>query len=227
MNQPTTVLIVDDHPLFREGVKALIKHEKRFEIVGEADKGDEALKQTKELKPRLVLMDLSLPDKDGFEVVREIKRAVPDTVIVMLTMHSLIDNVIDAFKAGATGYVVKDAASDHLLKAMDAVLKGDYFMDAAISRQVVEKLMRQSEKRVVISDEAYEALTPREKEIMTLLAEGNRAKGIADKLCISPKTVENHRCNIMRKLEVHSGHELMKYAARIGLIDIDQWKRQR
>lgn len=225
MNQTTTVLIVDDHPLFREGVKALIKHEKRFEVVGEADKGDEALEQTKKLKPRLVLMDLSLPDKDGFEVVREIKSAVPETVIVMLTMHSLIDNVIDAFKAGATGYVVKDAASDHLLKAMDAVLNGDYFMDAAISKQVVEKLMRQSENQAVVSDEAYEELTPREKEILALLADGNRAKAIADKLCISPKTVENHRCNIMRKLDVHSGHELVRYAARIGLIDIDQWKR--
>ncbi len=225
MNQTTTVLIVDDHPLFREGVKALIKPEKRYEVVGEADKGGEALQKTKKLKPGLVLMDLSLPDKNGFDVVREIKSAIPETVIVMLTMHSLIDNVVDAFKAGATGYVVKDAASDHLLKAMDAVMKGDFFMDAAISRQVVEKLMNQSENRVVISDAAYEALTPREKEIMVLLAEGNRAKAIADKLCISPKTVENHRCNIMRKLEVHSSHELVKYAARIGLIDVEQWKR--
>jgi DNA-binding NarL/FixJ family response regulator len=221
----TSVLIVDDHPLFREGVKALIKNEKKFDIVGEADNGSDAIRKVKKLKPRLVLMDLSLPDKNGYEVAREIKGAAPETFIIMLTMHSMIDNVIDAFKAGATGYVVKDAASDHLLKAIEAVMKGEYFMDAAISRQVVDRLMRQSGKKTAITDEAYETLTPREKEIMALLADGNRAKTIADQLCISPKTVENHRCNIMRKLDVHSSHELVKYAARIGLIDIEQWKK--
>ena len=227
MNRKTTVLIVDDHPLFREGVKALVRTEEKYDIIGEADNGADALQKATELRPELMLMDLSLPDSNGIEVIRKIKENAPDIKIIMLTMHSRAENILKAFKAGAAGYAVKDTAGETLLQAMEAVIKGDYFMDAAVSRQVIERLTAGPgpENGASSSDEAYDTLTPREKEVMTHLAEGGPTKTIAKKLGISPKTVENHRSKIMRKLNLANGQELVKYAARLGLIDLESWKR--
>jgi DNA-binding NarL/FixJ family response regulator len=226
MNRKTTVLIVDDHPLFREGVKALVGTEKKYDVVGEADNGADALRKAIKLKPELMLVDLSLPDTNGIEVIREIKRSAPDIKIIMLTMHSRVDKILKAFKAGAAGYALKDTAGETLLQAMDAVAKGEYFMDTAVSRQVIEKLTSGPEfdHRAAASDTAYDTLTPREKEIMIFLAEGNRPKEVAQRLGISPKTVENHRSKIMRKLDLKNGQELVRYAARLGLIDLESWK---
>ena len=132
--------------------------------------------------------------------------------------------IAKAFRAGATGYVVKESATERLLHGVEAVLKGEYFMDSHVSHKVIEKLVNNPVEDDKISDAAYETLSPREQEIMVMLSEGLTAKQIADKLFISPKTVENHRTNILRKLDLNSTLELVRYAARIGIIDVDLWK---
>ena len=219
-----TILIIDDHPLFREGLKAIIERDNRFEVIGEAGNGREGLRLAKELKPDLALVDMSLPDQSGIQLTRELKNASLKTRIMIITMHSKVDYIVKAFRAGATGYVVKESASERLLQGMDTVLKGEYFMDSSVSHKVVKKLMQFPEKGAKITDASYDTLTPREQEIMVLLAEGLSSKEIADKLFISPKTVDNHRSNIFRKLNLHSVIELIRYAARLGIIDVDLWK---
>ena len=224
MVREKTVLIIDDHPLFREGAKAIIARDDSFEVVGEAGSGKEGLKLARELKPGLILMDVSLPDGSGIELTREIRSLFPETRIMILSMHSKIDYISDAFKAGATGYVVKESATERLLQGLKAVLEGGYFLDTSLSHKVVEKLMTLPEEDTAIRDARYETITPREQQVMKLLAEGLSTKKIAEKLFISPKTVDNHRTHIMSKLDLHSTHELVKYAAKLGLIDVDLWK---
>ena len=219
-----TILIIDDHPLLREGLKAIIGRDDRFEVIGEAGNGREGLQMARELKPDLVMVDMSLPDQSGIQLTRELKNASLETRIMIITMHSKVDYIVKAFQAGATGYVVKESASERLLQGMDVVLKGEYFMDSSVSHKVVEKLMQLPGKEIKITDAKYETLTSREQEIMVLLAEGLSSKKIAEKLFISPKTVENHRSNIFCKLNLHNTIELIRYAARLGIIDIDLWK---
>lgn len=224
MAQTKNILIIDDHPLFREGLKTIVERDKRFKVVGEAGNGRAGLKMARQLKPHLSVVDISLPDINGVQVTNEMRSNLPDTKIMIVSMHSKIDYIAEAFQAGATGYVAKDSASDRLIQGIESVLNGEYFLDSSVSHQVVEKLMKFPVKDAKITDADYGSLTPREQEVMRLLAEGSTPKEIADKLCISPKTVENHRANIMKKLGIHSTMELVRYAARLGLIDVDLWK---
>ena len=224
MNNKKSILIIDDHPLFREGLKAIIERNSKFEVVGEAGKGREGLRMVKKLKPDLVLVDISLPDQSGIQLTREIRTLLPDTLVMIISMHSKIDYIAEAFQAGATGYVVKESASERLMNGLEYVLRGEYFLDSSVSHEVVKKLMESPGKEAKITDEAYGSLTPREQEVMRLLSEGLSAKEVAGKLFISPKTVENHRSNIMSKLGLHSTVELIRYAAKLGLIDVDLWK---
>ncbi|SCY84649.1 response regulator [Desulfoluna spongiiphila] len=224
MSQTKNILIIDDHPLFREGLKTIVERDKRFKVVGEAGNGRQGLKMARQLKPDLSVVDISLPDINGVQVATEMRSYLPETKIMIVSMHSKIDYIAEAFQAGATGYVAKDSASDRLIQGIESVLKGEYFLDSSVSHQVVEKLMKFPVKDAKITDADYGSLTPREQEVMRLLAEGSTPKEIADKLCISPKTVENHRANIMKKLGIHSTMELVRYAARLGLIDVELWK---
>ena len=218
------ILIIDDHPLFREGIKSLIARNPGFEVVGEAGNGRKGLRMAKELKPDLVVMDISLPDKSGIDLTRDIRSHLSKTRVIVVSMHSKIDHISEAFRAGATGYVVKESATERLIQGLEAVSRGEYYLDSSLSHKVVKKLMEFPEKEAKITDARYEALTPREQQVMRLLAEGISIKEIAERLFISPKTVENHRSNIMSKLELHSTIELIRYAARLGLIDVDLWK---
>lgn len=224
MNLKKTVLIVDDHPLFREGIKALIARSPEFEVVGEGGSGSEGLALARELKPDLAIVDISLPDTSGIEVTRDLRAMLPRVRILIVSMHAKIDYITEAFKAGATGYIIKESAADRVVQGIEAVSRGEYFLDNALSHRVVKKLVGVPEKDAGSTDRGYNTLTSREQEIMRLLAEGLSAREVAGRLCISPKTVENHRFSIMTKLDLHSSIDLVRYAARLGLIDIDRWK---
>ncbi|MCF8143339.1 MAG: response regulator transcription factor [Deltaproteobacteria bacterium] len=224
MPEKTSILIIDDHPLFREGLKAIIGRDARFEVRGEAGTAQEGLRIAKKLRPDLVLLDISLPDQNGIQLTRDIRSLLPDTRVLIVSMHAKIDYIAEAFQAGATGYVVKESAAERLLKGIEYVLRGDYFLDSSVSQQVVKKLMASPARDERISDAGYGTLSPREQEVMRFLAEGLSRTAIAEKLFISPKTVENHRTNIMNKLGLHSTMDLIRYSAKLGLIDVDLWK---
>lgn len=218
------IIIVDDHPLFREGIKAIIARNNRYEIVGETGSGREGLQLVKKLHPELVLVDISLPDQNGIELVRDILHVAPSTRIMIVSIHSKLDYIVRSFQAGAAGYLVKEAAPEKLLEGMDCVIKGDYYMDTAVSHKVVKKLIGLPAESKMASGSKYDTLTRREQEIMVHLAEGMTVPQVAEKLFISSKTVENHRTRIMQKLQLRSTLELVRYAAKIGLIDLDDWK---
>lgn len=218
------IIIIDDHPLYREGLKSIIARDNAYEVAGEAGTAADGLQKAREIKPDLAIVDISLPDLSGIELTREILKASPGTCVLIVSMHSKIDYIVKAFQTGAMGYIVKESAADMLLKGMEQVMQGNYFMDTSVSHQVVKKLAGIPPRETVLPESAYDALTAREQEVLTLLAEGLGIRQLADRLFISPKTVENHRANIMRKLGLHTTIDLMRYAAKIGLIDIDRWK---
>lgn len=214
-----TVLLVDDHPLFREGLKSLLARSADFEVVGEAETGQDALEQAVRLRPDLVVMDISLPDRNGIDVTREIKEKAPKTRVLIMSMHGKVDYISRAFQAGALGYVVKKSAAENLLQGLETVSEGRYFLDTSLSREVVHRLTASEAEESKTEDPKYETLTRREQEIFRLLAQGLSARAIGDRLFISPKTVDNHRTNIKSKLGVHSVAELMRYAYKLGLIE--------
>jgi len=225
MGDKKKILLVDDHPLFRAGLKSLLVDNHSFQIIGEAGDGQEAIRLTKTLKPDLVLMDISLPDQSGIEITRELKNLFPEILIMIVSMHAKIDFITEAFRAGALGYVIKESAAERLVQGLETVARGEYFLDSSLSHKVVEKILGFPTREAKITDEKYAGLTPREEQVLRLLAEGHSAREVGEKLFISPKTVENHRASIMDKLDLHSTLELIRYAVRLGLIDPDLWKR--
>lgn len=224
MSREKTILIVDDHPVFREGLKAILSRASGYRVVGEAEDGRQALELGQGLKPDVVLLDLSLPDVSGLQLLEELRRLLPNTQIIVVSAHGKIDHLTAAFKAGARGYVVKESAVARLLQALDQVARGEYFLDSAVSREVVQRLAAETGQGPPITDRAYADLTPREQEVLRLVAEGLALKAIAQRLGISQKTVENHRANVMAKLNLHNAVDLVRYAARLGLVDLDRDK---
>jgi DNA-binding NarL/FixJ family response regulator len=224
MVQKRTVLIVDDHPLFREGLKAIIKKDQRYEVVGEAGTAHEGMELAKKFKPHLALVDLSLPDLSGIDLTRALKKSLPETEVIIVSMHCKINYITEVFNLGAKGYIVKESAAEKLLQGLDDVSKGNYFLDYAVSDRVVRRLIETPSDEGKVSEISYGSLSKREQEVLRLVAEGFSSKEIAEKLFISPKTVENHRGVIMNKLGLHTVAELVRYAARLGLVDVDLWQ---
>jgi DNA-binding NarL/FixJ family response regulator len=218
-----SILIVDDHPLFREGLKFLISKNLQLSLVGEAGNAKDALEMVNEHTPDLVIMDICLPDRSGILVTRDILRIQPATGILIVSMHSKIEHITEAFRNGALGYVLKESISERLLQGLECVAKGEYYFDSIVSEKVISKLIEKPKDDAQISDEMYSKLTPRERQVMKHLAEGKSTKDVSERLYISPKTAENHRASMMRKLGLHSTAELIRYSVKLGLIDTGDW----
>ncbi len=213
------VLLVEDHVVVRQGLKALFTGEGDIEVVGEADDGREALRRVSELQPDVVLMDISMPGFNGIEATRQIRQDHPDVKVVILSMHSNEEYVFQVLRAGASGYVLKQSDSSEVLTAIRAALAGGSFLSPPISRAVIDDYVRRAEARG--RGRTLDLLTSREREVLQLLAEGLSNQEIADQLNISVKTVETHRGNMMKKLGVDSKIELVKYALRKGWASLD------
>lgn len=210
------IVIVEDHNLFREGLKSLLSADGDFEIVGEARDGLEAIRCITKQQPDLVLLDLSIPKMDGISVIRRIKSRFPNIKIMALTNHSADKYVLDAFEAGAEGYCLKDACYSELQLAAGSVLEGRRYISPTISHNVIEGYLSERKKMKPKTD--FDTLSQRERDVLKMLAEGYQNKEIASMLCISAKTAEKHRANIMAKLGLHRASLLTTYAMEHGLI---------
>ena len=211
-------LLVDDHTLFRQGVRRLLESESDFEVAGESPDGGDAVEKARELRPDIVLMDIGMPGLSSFEAARQIKKMRPETKILFLTMYEDEDYLVQCLEVGASGYVLKDTPAPQLLSAVRDVYKGGKYL----SSQVLGKLVEDSRSRVrdTRMRPRISTLTPREREILKLLAEGNSVKEIAVILGLSVKTVEAHKFNLMRKLDIHNKAQLVTYAIQKKIIKI-------
>ena len=216
------VILADDHRIFRKGLKSLLSEKKNIEVLAEADNGDEALEAVKKYKPEIVVMDIAMPKMDGIEATRQIREQFPDTEVVILSMHAKKAYIDQVLKVGAKGYVLKDSDEENLLSAIDTVHNGGYYLDSPVADQVLSDYFRDKSKREL--KKQSDPLSERERQVLRLLAEGHSNQEVADTLYISRKTVENHRANIVRKTGIQGQVGLTKYAARIGLIDLDLWE---
>ena len=216
MNQKVRVVIVEDQTIIREGLRSLLSSAKEFDVVGEAEDGRAAIRCIEKCKPDLVLTDLSMPRMNGTDMIETIKKQSPKTKVIALTVHQEEEYVLATLKAGVDGYLLKEASYPELLMAIRSVLKGNRYISPEISGKLISGYL-EGRKSFKI-DSLWETLTRREREILKLIAEGYKNKEIADYLCISAKTVETHRANLMRKLDLHNTAALVALATEKGLV---------
>jgi DNA-binding NarL/FixJ family response regulator len=223
MGNPFKILLADDHVMFRRGVRSIIQGIDNVKVVGEAGDGLELLRLLKDSSPHLVIMDISMPNLRGLEATREIKSIDPRTKVLILTMHKDREYLYHALTAGAEGYLLKEDADVELISAIEALRKGGTFISPLLSTQMadifVEKFRAGSEPRIA----PEEPLTSRERQIIKLIAEGKSSKEIGDLLFISNRTVQHHRANIMRKLNVKKSADLIKYAIQKGYVTASEF----
>jgi DNA-binding NarL/FixJ family response regulator len=216
MSEKTRLVIVEDHKILRQGLCSLLSASADLEVVGQAGDGMNAIRTIKATEPDLVLLDINMPKMDGISVIREIKQYCPNTRILALTMHRSEQYILQVFKSGGDGYCLKSSGHEELMTAIEAVLSGKHYVSPEISGIVLEGYLEN--RKTVKEESSFESLTQREKEVLKLVAEAHQNTEIADYLCISPKTVEKHRANIMRKLDLHSAAALTAYAIENGLV---------
>jgi DNA-binding NarL/FixJ family response regulator len=209
------VLIVDDHAIMRDGIRALLSVNDDIEVIGEASEGREAIKKMEQLKPDVIVMDIAMPGMDGMEATRQMVKGNPGVKVLILTQHDNKEYIISAIKAGAAGFVPKRALGSELVSAIRAVSRGDSVLYPSVASTLIEDYRKRSEL------DPYDRLTAREREVFKLIAEGHTSQEIADMLVISLKTVLGHRTKVMEKLDIHNRTELIKYAMRKGLISMD------
>jgi DNA-binding NarL/FixJ family response regulator len=210
------VLLADDHKMIRAGLRLVLEQSPDITVAGEADDGRQAVALALELRPNVVVMDVGMPNLNGIEASLHVKQALPETAIVMLSMHSDEGYILRALRAGATGYILKDSAEADLVGAVRAVAEGKSFFSPKVSRILLEDYMRKLRKSG--AEDSYDLLSAREREILQLVAEGKSSKEIANLLNLSVYTVETHRGNIMQKLNLRGIPELILYAVRKGIV---------
>jgi len=216
IGQKVRIVIAEDHTILREGLKSLLSSNPDFEIIGEAEDGREAIRCVEKFKPDLILMDLSMPRINGLDAIKEIKKRFSETKILVLTVHKTEEYILATLKAGADGYILKDSTHAELVLAVKNVLSGKHYISPGISEKVIEGYLEG--KKALKTKSSWETLTQREREILKLIAEGYKNKEIGDYLCISPKTVEKHRANLMEKLDLHNVQALTTFAIEKGLV---------
>jgi two-component system response regulator NreC len=209
------ILLADDHTILRDGIRSLLEEEADMQIIGEAEDGRTAVKMACQLEPDVILMDIGMPLLNGLEATRQIKRDCKHARILILTMHENEEYIRQVLASGAMGYILKDAAARDLLDAIRAVHRGEAVLSPAITRLVIEDYLRWGDLQ-----QSANGLTPREQEVLQLIAEGYKNKEIASILNISIKTVQSHRSNLMQKLDLHNRGDLIKYAIQKKIIEI-------
>ena len=218
MSQKQRILLVEDHTLLRQGLCSLLSSDPNIEVIGEADNGKDAIRLAVTLAPNLILMDLSMPGTNGTESIREIKKRYPGIKILVLTVHMAEEYIREALHAGADGYVLKHATRDELILAIKSVLNGKTYLSPDIAEKVVSGYLDGGKGINPVS--AWDSLTLREREVLKLIAEGQGNKHIASYLCVSVKTVEKHRSNLMRKLNLHNAAVLTSFAIEKGMVSV-------
>jgi len=217
--QPIRIFLADDHKLLRQSLRVLLEKEPDVAIVGEAGNGLKTLDQVEALAPDVVLMDISMPHLDGLEATRRIKKRHPDVKVLILSMHGDDQYVGQALRAGASGYLLKDASKDELLLAIRAISQGGSYLSPRLSKMLIDDYLRLSDQTA--EDPYHDLLTDREREVFQLMAENQSSPEIGRILGISPKTVRNHRANLMEKLGLHSQSDVVMFALRHGLIPLE------
>ncbi len=220
MKAKTRIVIADDHTILRDGLKSLLNSVGGFEVVGEAADGLEAIQSSEKEHPDLLLIDLSMPKMTGMDAIREIKKRTPDTKVIVLTVHDNEEFIGECLKAGAQGYILKDASQKELLGGIQTVLAGKPYLSPGVSEKVIEGYL--TGRKTLHVPSAMDALSQREREILKLIAEGYSNKAIAGYLYISHRTVEKHRANLMSKLGLHNAAELTAFAIEKGLVSKSQ-----
>jgi two-component system response regulator NreC len=213
------VLLADDHTIVREGVRLCLEAMGDIEVVAEAADGQIAVQLANQLRPDVAVVDLTMPRLNGVEAIRQIRRDLPDTEVVVLSVHDSEPYVVQALRAGAAGYVLKRNAATELAAAIRAAHDGQAYLHPSIARRVIDDYLSRIHASEDAATEPHERLTPREREVLQLAAEGHSTRAIAGLLCLSTKTVEHHRASLMTKLGLHGQTELVKYAIRSGLVE--------
>lgn len=214
--QPTRVVIAEDHTILRDGLRALISSSARYQVIAEAHDGLEAVRCVRDLEPDIALMDLSMPAMNGIDAIRAIKKRQLSTRLIALTIHCETEYVLEALRSGVSGYLLKDSSHHELMLALDTVAAGKTYLSPAVSGTVVDGFLNGRDAGAVQSP--WQTLTDRERQVLKMIGEGYRGRKIAEALCISAKTVEKHRSNLMHKLDLHSVSALTAYCLEHGLV---------
>ncbi len=218
-NPRIRVLLADDHTIVRQGVRMCLEALGDIEVVAEAEDGEAAVALTGELRPEVAVIDLTMPRLNGVEAIRQIRHDYPDVEVVVLSVHDSEAYVVQALRAGAAGYVLKRNAATELAEAIRAAHAGQAYLHPSIARRVIDDYLSRIRADGDVATEPHERLTPREREVLQLVAEGHSSRAIAGLLSLSTKTVEHHRSSLMTKLRLRSQIELVKYAIRVGLVE--------
>lgn len=213
-----TVVLADDHVVVRQGLRALLESAQDFEVIGEAGNGLDTLALIQEKQPQVLVVDLMMPGLGGLEVTRRVAATHPEIRVAILSMHASESYVLEALRAGAAGYVLKDASADHLVRAIHEVAAGRRYLSPPLSDMAIEAYARKADGR---PPDPYDSLTAREREVLRLAAEGRSSAEIGALLFISPRTVEVHRANLMRKLGLSGHAELIRFAIKRGILSLD------